>query len=84
VLWKLDDAGVEGHRFHLVFQQTRPMRIVRRVVRSIQPDRLIVGTKNRSMLSHMMRGSVANDVLRRRECDILVAPPEIEAANALL
>ena len=50
---------------------------------AIQPDLLIVGTKDRSMLSRVMRGSVANDVLRRMECDILVASPDIEAASAL-
>jgi nucleotide-binding universal stress UspA family protein len=83
LLRKLDDAGVESSRFHLVFQQTRPIRAIRRVVRSIQPDLLIVGTKDRSMLSRVMRGSVANDVLRRRECDVLVSSPDIEAASTL-
>ena len=81
LLRKLDDAGVESSRFHLVFQQTRPIRAIRKVVRSIQPDLLIVGTKDRSMLSRVMRGRVANDVLRRRECDILVASPDIESSG---
>jgi nucleotide-binding universal stress UspA family protein len=80
---KLDAAGVESSRFRLVFQQSRPIRAVQRVVRSIQPDLLIVGTKERSMLSRVMRGSVANDVLRRIECDILVASPGIESAGVL-
>jgi len=35
------------------------------------------------MLSRVMRGSVANDVLRRVECDILVASPGIESAGVL-
>jgi universal stress protein E len=83
LLRKLDAAGVESSRFRLVFQQSRPIRAVQRVVRSIQPDLLIVGTKERSMLSRVMRGSVANDVLRRVECDILVASPGIESAGVL-
>jgi nucleotide-binding universal stress UspA family protein len=83
VLRKLDDAGVESSRFRVVFQQARPIRAVQRVVRRLQPDLLIVGTKDRSMLSRVMRGSVANDVLRRMECDVLVASPDIEAASAL-
>ena len=83
LLRKLDDAGVESSRFHLVFLQTRPIRAIRRVVRGIQPDLLIVGTKDRSTLSRVMRGSVANDVLRRMECDILVASPDIESTGTL-
>ena len=80
LLRKLDAAGVESSRFHLVFQQSRPIRAVQRVVRRIQPDLLIVGTKERSMLSRLMRGSVPNDILRRIECDILVASPGIDSA----
>jgi universal stress protein E len=83
LLRKLDAAGVQSSHYRLVFQQSHPIRAIQRVVRSIQPNLLIVGTKDRSMLSRVMRGSVANDVLRRMECDILVASPDIEAASAL-
>lgn len=83
LLRNLDAAGVEGSRFRLVFQQSRPIRAVQRVVRGIQPDLLIVGTKDRAMLSRVMRGSVSNDVLRRSECDILVASPGIDSAGVL-
>ncbi|MGH8137594.1 MAG: universal stress protein [Steroidobacteraceae bacterium] len=81
LLRKLDAAGVESSRFRLVFQQAHPSRAIQRVVRRIQPDLLIVGTKERSMLSRVMQGSVANDVLRRIECDVLVAAPEMQAAG---
>ena len=83
LLRKLDAVGVESSRFRLVFQQSRPIRAVQRVVRSIQPDLLILGTKDRSMLSRVMRGGVANDVLRGIECDILVASPGIDSAGVL-
>jgi universal stress protein E len=83
LLRKLAGAGVPGSRYRLVFQQAHPIRVIQRVVRGIQPDLLIVGTKDRTALSRVIRGSAANDVLRRMERDILVAPPDIEAVRAL-
>ena len=83
VLRKLDIAGVESSRFRLIFQQSRPIRALQRIIRSIQPDLLIVGTKDRGVLNRFMRGSMANDLLRRTECDILVAAPGIEAAHGV-
>jgi universal stress protein E len=81
LLRKLDAAGVESSRFRLVFQQTRPIRAMQRLVRCVQPDLLIVGTQDRSVLSRLMRGGAANDILRRIECDTLVASPGIESAG---
>jgi nucleotide-binding universal stress UspA family protein len=80
LLQRLDAAGVEGSRFRLVFQQTRPPRAIQRVIRRVQPELLIVGTKERAALNRVVRGSVANDVLRGLECDILVAAPDAEGA----
>jgi nucleotide-binding universal stress UspA family protein len=76
----LDAAGVKSAGFRLVFQQSQPIRAIQRVVRSIRPDLLIVGTKNRSMLDRLMRGSGSNDALRSVECDILVASSATEVA----
>ncbi len=83
LLRKLAGAGVQGSSYRLVFQQAHPIRVIQRVVRGIQPDLLVVGTKNRAALSRVMRGSAASDVLRRMERDVLVASPDIEAAGAL-
>ncbi len=80
---RLDAAGIESSRFRLVFQQTRPLRAIRRVIRRVQPELLIVGTKDRSMLKSVVRGSVANDVLRTLEYDILVAAPDAEGSGSL-
>ena len=83
MLRKLETAGVQSARFRLVFQQARPIRAIQQLVRTIQPDLLIVGTKERSMLNRMMRGSASNDILRRMECDILVAAPGLKSPNVL-
>ena len=79
----LDAAGVESSHFRLCFQQTRPIRAIQREIRRVQPELLIVGTKERSMLNRIVRGSVANDMLRALECDILVAAPDVEAIGSL-
>lgn len=82
LLQKLDAAGVESSRFRLVYQQTQPPRAIQRVIRRVQPELLIVGTKDRATLNRMVRGSVANDVLRTLECDILVAAPDAKGGSA--
>jgi nucleotide-binding universal stress UspA family protein len=83
LLLNLDAAGVESSRFQIVFQQARPIRAIQRVVRSVQPDLLIVGTKDRSMFNRVVRGSVADGALRTIECDILVASRGNDAAGVL-
>lgn len=79
----LDAAGVESSHFRLCFQQTRPLRAVQREIRRVRPELLIVGTKERSMLDRIVRGSVENDMLRALECDILVAAPDMAATGSL-
>jgi nucleotide-binding universal stress UspA family protein len=73
LLRNLDLAGVESSRFRLVFHQSRPLRAIQSAVRSVQPDLLVIGTKDRSIFNRLARGSVANDTLRSADCDILVA-----------
>ena len=72
---KLDVAGSRKFSFGIVFHQARPIQAIRRVIRSVKPELLIVGTKDRSIFKRVLSGSVANDVLRRARCDILVAAP---------
>jgi nucleotide-binding universal stress UspA family protein len=78
LLLNLDAAGVESSRFRLIFQQARPIRAIQRVMRSVRPELLIVGTKERSIFARTTRSSVGNDALRSIDCDILVAAPQVE------
>lgn len=79
LLLNLDAAGVESSRFQLIFQQARPIRAIQRVMRSVRPELLIVGTTERSIFTRITRNSVANDALRSIDCDILVAAPKVES-----
>jgi universal stress protein E len=84
LLRKLDIAGVESSRIGIVLYQARPVQAIRRVIRSIKPELLIVGTKDRSIFKRVLSGSAANDVLGRVRCDILVAAPNAERKTRLL
>jgi nucleotide-binding universal stress UspA family protein len=80
--WGLDLAGVESSRFRFVFHQERPLRAIQRVIRGVQPELLIMGTKDRSIFNRVTRTSVAHDALRTVGCDILVAAPRDESVSA--
>jgi nucleotide-binding universal stress UspA family protein len=84
LLLNLDAAGVESSRFRLIFQQARPIRAIQRVIRSVRPELLIVGTKERSIFARITRGSAANDAARSIDCDILVAAPNAEPVTGAL
>ena len=49
LLRKLDVAGVESSGVGILFHQARPFQAIRRVIRSVKPELLIVGTKDRSI-----------------------------------
>jgi universal stress protein E len=79
LLRKLSSTGVDASSFRFVFQQAQPVRAVQRVIRSVQPELLVVGTKDRSVLNRIMQGSTTSDLLRTIECDILVAAPNAQS-----
>jgi len=83
LLLKLDSAGVESSRFRLVFHQARPVGAIQRIVRSVRPELLIVGTKDRSILNRFMQVSTTNELLRAIECDLLVAAPDERPSSRL-
>jgi nucleotide-binding universal stress UspA family protein len=84
LLLNLDAAGAESSHFRLIFQQARPLRAIQRVIRSVRPELLIVGTKERSIFTRITRSSLANDALRSIDCDILVAAPKVEPVEGAL
>lgn len=52
-----------------------PFGVIERLVAEEEPDLLIVGTHGRSALLKTLIGSVAEEVLRRLDVDILAVPP---------
>jgi nucleotide-binding universal stress UspA family protein len=73
-LRSLDDLGVAHDHFRVVFAQSRPIREIRREVRRVGPDLLVIATAHHAAVDRIMRASVGNDLLRNIECDILAVP----------
>jgi nucleotide-binding universal stress UspA family protein len=74
LLRSLDDLGVAHDHFRVVFAQSRPIREIRREVRRVGPDLLVIATAHHAAVDRIMRASVGNDLLRNIECDILAVP----------
>lgn len=60
-------------RLHLRHGDARD--VIERAVTRSRPDLLAVGTHGRTGLRHAFLGTVAGDVLRSVDCDVLVVPP---------
>jgi nucleotide-binding universal stress UspA family protein len=53
----------------------RPLEVISEAVKEIEPDLLLMGTQGRSGIAKLLLGSVAEEVLRSVEVDVLVVPP---------
>lgn len=52
-----------------------PIEVIFRVVKESEPDLLVIGTHGHSGISNVFLGSVAEEVLRSLDVDILAVPP---------
>jgi nucleotide-binding universal stress UspA family protein len=52
-----------------------PIEVIKAAVKEIGPDLLLIGTQGRSGLSRVLLGSVAEDVLKSVDVDVLAVPP---------
>jgi nucleotide-binding universal stress UspA family protein len=76
VLRNLDDAGLDLARMQVSTELGRPLAAIRRVMDHRQPELLVIGVSRWFALKRILVGSVADQVLRGVDCDILaVAPP---------
>jgi nucleotide-binding universal stress UspA family protein len=79
VLRSLDDAGVDLTRVHVSTELARPLTAIRRALDAGQPELLIIGVGRWLALKRLLVGSVAHQVLRSVNCDVLaIAPPPAE------
>ena len=56
-------------------EEGAPLRVISEAVAEIQPDLLVIGTHGRSGIAKALLGSVAEQVLREVDVDILAVPP---------
>jgi nucleotide-binding universal stress UspA family protein len=52
-----------------------PIEVIRAAVKDNRPDLLLIGTQGRSGLPRVLLGSVAEEVLKSVEVDVLAVPP---------
>lgn len=56
-------------------QRGAPRSIIAKAIRRVDTDLLILGTHGHAGIAYVLLGTVAGDVLRTVNCDVLVVPP---------
>jgi universal stress protein E len=72
---QLQTAGLNPSRVRIIQENSTPSRAIERAVEATNPDLLVMGMSRHATLKRLLIGSVANDVLRKIDCDVLSASP---------
>jgi nucleotide-binding universal stress UspA family protein len=72
VLEKLKTAGVRPAHFDVQIEERRALALVREALGRGASSLLILGGSEHTVFSRLARGSLANDALRRLDCDVLI------------
>ena len=70
----LREAGMRGEASEVLVEEGPPFLVVRRSIERLEPQLLVIGTHGRTGLRRALLGSVAEQVIREAECDVLVVP----------
>jgi nucleotide-binding universal stress UspA family protein len=74
-----EEAGVNvTHRL----EEGDPVREILRVARETHSDLIMMGTHGRRGLTRWFSGSVAEEVVRKAPCSVLIVKPPVEAVQA--
>ncbi len=60
------------HDFGTMVKEGKPATVILEAVRELEPDLIVMGTHGRSRLDHLLIGSVAERVMRKAPCDVLL------------
>jgi nucleotide-binding universal stress UspA family protein len=66
--------GLDDRRYEIVLDEGSAFGAISRTVARRNPDLLVIGTSGRTGLKLQLLGSVADEILRRVDCDVLVVP----------
>jgi universal stress protein E len=64
----------EPQRYRVILIDARPGPAIRTVLRTQQPELLVLGTRGHGRFRRVLLGSTANEILREAECDVLLVP----------
>ncbi len=78
----LSDNGFDRLSNVLLIEKGTPFEAIEAGISQLQPDLLVIGTRGHGGLKRILLGSVADQVLRRVECDVLAVPPEADPSGA--
>lgn len=68
------DANIE-----IVVSEGKPATAILTAIREIEPDLVVMGTHGRSRLDHLLIGSVAERVVRKAPCSVLLVRTDPKA-----
>jgi universal stress protein E len=72
----LRDNGLGDLTNVLLIEKGGPFNAIKSAVKKVQADLLVIGTRGHGGLKRVLLGSVADQVLRQIQCDVLAVPPE--------
>jgi nucleotide-binding universal stress UspA family protein len=72
----LNREHLDEDRYEIVLKEGDPFGAIKESVRHQNPDLLVIGTRGHTGLKRLFLGSVADEVFRQVECDVLAVPPE--------
>lgn len=78
LLQQLQQEGVDLAKVELIVEACRPFDAITRALQRVQSDLLVIGTSRWFMLKRLLRCSVADEVLRRVDCDVLAISPSAD------
>lgn len=64
----------DASRYEIVIAGGRPLPTLQRAIELHRPDLLVLGTRGNGLVRRALLGSVANDLLKKVGCDVLVVP----------
>lgn len=73
----------ENHlRYEVQLVERRPTEAILDSVEQLNPDLLVLGTRGHGRFRRALLGSVASNVLRAAQCDVLLVPPSANTVQA--
>lgn len=79
----LSRERLNDDRYKIILEEGDPFGTIKDSVERQNPDLLVIGTRAHTGLKRLLLGSVADELLRQVECDVLAVPPEqVPISNA--
>jgi universal stress protein E len=79
VLLSLEESGVDLTRVHVLTECTSAPNAIRQALDEVQPELVVIGVSRWFALKRLLLGSVADQVLRSANCDVLAIVPAAQS-----